>query len=94
MAIQADITFNGLPVPNAYVRATRFIFTSKTNCRAYIEVYVSEEMANTASTGHLVASGIPDLVDFKYDYDSDLSLHAQAYNAAKLLPEFADAIDV
>ena len=88
MAIQTSIDLYGLTVPNAYIKLGRFVFTTKTNCRAYIEVFSSSDKMGE------IQCGAPGVVDFEYDFDSDLSLHAQAYEAAKKLPEFADAIDV
>ena len=90
MALQSDVNLSGFTFQGCYIRLVRFIFTGKTSCRAYIEVYPSEEVAQEGTPMESYLQP----VDFKYDYESDLSLHAQAYEAAKLMPEFADAIDV
>lgn len=90
MAIQCDFDYRGITITNAYIRVERFIFNSKTWCRAYLAVWPSQEVAD--SSDPLAAD--PSCVDFIYDFESPLSLHAQAYNAAKLLPEFAEAQDV
>lgn len=90
MALQQSTTFHGIQVPAGYWRAERFVFTSKTQCRAYMELYASEAAAHTVP----VRSIDSEVVDFDYDFNNPASLHAQAYTAAKLMPEFAGAIDV
>lgn len=90
MALQLATTFHGLAVPEGYWRAERFVFTSKTACRAYMTLYASVEAANAVPRRELDGT----VVDFEYDFDSTDSLHAQAYTAAKAMPEFAGAVDV
>lgn len=91
MALSLATEFHGLAVPDGYWRAERFVFTSKTSCRAYMTLYASAEAANAVPRRELEGT----VVDFEYDFtDPTKSLHAQAYDAAKLLPEFAGATDV
>ena len=90
MALQQEVTYHGLLVPAGYWRCTRFVFTSKTSCRAYFELYASEEKAHQVNVEPLKS----EVVDFDYDFNIADSLHTQAYTAAKLLPEFANSIDV
>lgn len=91
MALQMSTTFHGLAVPEGYWRAERFVFTSKTSCRAYMVLYASVEAANAVPRRELDGT----VVDFEYDFtDTTKSLHAQAYDAAKTKPEFANAVDV
>jgi len=55
-----------------------------------MELYVSQAAANTVPVRSIDSA----VVDFDYDFNSEKSLHHQAYDAAKLLSEFAGAIDV
>ncbi len=89
MALIQATTFQGLTVPAGYWRCARFVFTSKTDCRAYFELYASSDAAHTVNVQPLQST----VVDFEYDFDSELSLNAQAYDYAKTLPEFAGATD-
>lgn len=90
MALIQATTFQGLAVPAGYWRCARFVFTSKSSCRAYFELYASEEAAHTVNTQPLEST----VVDFEYDFnDTALSLNSQAYDIAKTLPEFAGAVD-
>jgi len=90
MALQLSSNFHGLQIPSGYWRVERFVFTSKTQCRVYMELYVSQVAANTVPVRSIDSA----VVDFDYDFNSEKSLHHQAYDAAKLLSEFAGAIDV
>lgn len=90
MALQQSTIFHGIQVPAGYWRVERFVFTSKTQCRAYMELYASEISAHSVPSRSIDSA----VVDFDYDFNSSSSLHAQAYAAAKLMPEFAGAIDV
>lgn len=90
MALQQEIIYHGLLVPAGYWRCTRFVFTSKTSCRAYFELYANAEVANQVNAEPLKS----EVVDFKYDFNIADSLHTQAYTAAKLLPEFEGSVDI
>jgi hypothetical protein len=90
MALQLSSNFHGIQVPSGYWRVERFVFTSKTQCRAYMELYVSEAASHTIPVRSIDST----VVDFDYDFTSEKSLHTQAYDAAKLMPEFAGAIDI
>jgi hypothetical protein len=90
MALQLATEFHGLAVPEGYWRAERFVFTSKTSCRAYMTLYASAAAASAVPRRELDGT----VVDFEYDFTSADSLHAQAYTAAKAMPEFAGATDV
>jgi len=87
MALQIETTHHGLLVPAGYARINRFTFFGKTSCRAFMALYASAD----AKDGEPLTGWV---VDFVYDFDSTVSLHGQAYNAAKLLPELAGAVDV
>jgi len=90
MALQISTTYLNIELPEAYCRAERFAFGNKTSCRAKIEIYSNQIAAETVPVSPLYVLS----VDFEYDFNSIDSLHTQAYNAAKLLPEFENAIDV
>jgi hypothetical protein len=90
MALQQQVVYHGLVVPEGYWRCSRFVFTSKTSCRAYFEFYASAEIAHEVNQQPLKS----EVVDFEYDFNLTDSLHTQAYTAAKLMPEFAGAVDV
>ena len=89
MAIKTATSFHGLPVPEAYIRIDRFVFTNKTSCRGYVEIYADEKAANAIPRRPIDDT----IIDFVYDFDSPLSLHAQAYNALKARGDFPKAKD-
>lgn len=91
MALQNQIQYMGLSLNEAYWKISGFVFTSKTECRAYLELHANHESSNNVPNTPLKVI----VVDFTYDYNNtQQSLHTQAYNAAKLLPELENSIDV
>lgn len=91
MALQKQTEYMGVVLNEAYWKIGTFIFTSKTQCRAYLELHANQQSSiNIPNTPLKVI-----VVDFNYDYNNlEESLHTQAYNAAKLLPELENAQDV
>jgi len=90
MALKKKIDFHGIDVPNAYIRVGRFVFTGKTDCRAYVSVF-ADKAAAEAGREPLKQS----VLDFQYDPEGLGSLYAQAYAAAKALgSEFAGSEDI
>ena len=87
MAIKTKFDFRGLPVPEAYVRIDRFVFTNKTSCRGYVEIYASEEAAHAIPRRQIDDT----IIDFVYDFNSPISLHGQAYNALQERGDFPEA---
>lgn len=87
MALTGSIDFRGIPLPSAYARVERFQGHSKNEFQAFVSTYAN---AGSASTGNELST---DLVMFTYDYTSPLSLNAQAYAAAKQLPQFGGWTD-
>lgn len=100
MAISSDVSFAGVSIPNCYIRCSRPVFTSKTGCRVYVEVYASKDAATSSPGGKKAGdeSKSPvksSVLDFTYDLsDSAANLYSQAYTALKLLPDYTGAKDV
>lgn len=91
MALRKRTDYMGVTLTDAYWRISGFVFTSKTNCRAYMELHSDQTVANSVPNTPINTI----VVDFDYDFNNTQeSLHTQAYNAAKLMPEFEDATDV
>jgi hypothetical protein len=82
MALTGSINFRGIPLASAYARVERFQGHSKDQFQAFISTYANAE---SVGIGNELTT---DLVMFTYDYTLPLSLNAQAYNAAKELPQF------
>lgn len=93
MALETTLTFQGVIVSGAYVRVGRFVFTSKTSCRAYWEAFASKDAMDERADDNQLEPFDGGIVDFEYSFSSEDSLHAQAYAALKLLPGFADSVD-
>lgn len=88
MALTGTFTYQGLTIPNSYVRGENFTFVGKFDCRAYMEVYTSQQQAFTVPYNPLTVV----ICDFAYNPINTESVNTQAYNAALLLPEFAGFI--
>jgi len=88
MAITGSYNFDGITVPNAYGRIADFTIREKFTTNAYLALYVSVEYA--AQSGAQFR-GV--FFPFVYDPAAPESLNAQAYAAAKQLPQFAGWTD-
>lgn len=86
MALTKNLTFNGLDVPAAYIRATMFQVLPPKNSRVEFQVsfYASPEFAPLYATGYTC--------EFDLLSESE-NIAQQAYAYLKTLPEFADSTD-
>lgn len=85
MALQLDFQHLGMTFPRTYCRLTDAVMQDKTKGSA--TVYIMDE------------ARVHGLANIRFDFVVDPSpdapnIHTQAYEAAKLLPEFAGAVDV
>lgn len=85
MALQMDKTFNGLVIPNAYIRIERLEIRTKTNMQAVVSINV-----NAQSTTPLFYQGY----DTTYDLANVKNALKQAYEQLKALSDFSGAVDV
>lgn len=86
MALSIASSLIGIDFPNAYVRLHEMSVSDKTRGRADLVVYTDDTAQHVIGSYH---------IDFTVDPGPDApNIHTQAYTAAKLHPELADAIDV
>ena len=86
MALSISTNVIGIDFPTAYVRLDEVRLNGKTEAQSYFVVF-------TDDTAQHVIGGYS--VNFHADPAPDApNIHTQAYAAAKLLPELADAVDV
>lgn len=85
MALQLDFQHLGVTFERTYCRLTDAVMQDKT--RGSATVYIMDETR---------VHGLANIhFEFAVDPAPDApNIHIQAYNAAKLLPEFAGAVDV
>ena len=89
MAINGAYQFDGLSVSDCYGRFEFFNGRNKVDYIAMLSLYASPEYAATQGATAFSSVGI----SFQYDPHAPESVNAQAYNAAKLDPRFADWSD-
>ena len=85
MAFQMDKSFNGLVVPNAYIRIERVELRAKTDMYVVVSVNVDAQ-----STTPLYYQGY----SVVYDLNNPNNALKQSYEKLKLLTDFSAAIDV
>lgn len=91
MALRQATTARGLPIPEGYWRATMLAVRDKTKGRAHISLFKDEATARNEEERPYVLD--MRVVNFEYDPEG-ANLHTQAYDAAKLRPQFEGATDV
>ena len=88
MAITGSYDFDGILIPAAYGKFPSFNVRQKVDTQAQLYLYSSAEYAQMDGAAFRIV-----IVTFVYDPEAPESLNAQAYNAAKQLPQFANWTD-
>jgi hypothetical protein len=82
MAIQCAVDFNGLQIPNAYIRIDRIFGGKREGWNSVVGVYANAEAAAPVETFNASAPYVADECPF-----------CAVYTALKTLDRFADAVD-
>lgn len=89
MALKTSLSFQFLDFENVYFRIENIKFLDKTQVRAMLSAYLTQEAAQRQSNPISQK-----LVTINYDMNSSDNLYVQFYNAVKATEEYSGAIDV